>query len=187
MEQLTLNIPSSSEIEIIASSAFNFRIELIKKIGNNDITNLINISKDLSKIVSNDLLLSENNILKYFNKNTFPFVARYKNKIIGYIIGVPLEYFETESWARYDVNLSKNNTIYTYAFIIDKKYRKLGGYSKTLKKIYLNWIKKNGYKYNTGHVSQGISKNFSNKTEVVKIFPNWYGAKTPFEYYRRPL
>ena len=34
MEQLTLNIPNSSEIEIIASSAFNFRIELIKKIGN---------------------------------------------------------------------------------------------------------------------------------------------------------
>ena len=187
MEQLTLNIPNSSETKVIASSAFNFRIELVKKIGNDDIPDLINISKNLSEIVSNDLLLSEKNILKYFNKNTFPFLARYKNKIIGYIIGVPLEYFEKESWARHDVNLFKNNTIYTYAFIVDKKYRKMGGYSKTLKKIYLNWIRKNGYKFNTGHVSQGISKQFSKKTEIVKIFPSWYGAKTPFEYYRRPL
>ena len=187
MEQLTLNIPENSEIKIIASSAFDFRIELIKKLGNKDVRELINISKDLSKIVNNNLLLSEKNILKYFNDNTYPFIARYKNKIIGYIIGVPLEYFEKESWARHDVNLSKNNTIYTYAFIIDRKYRKVGGYSKTLKKIYLNWIKKNGYKYNTGHVKQGISKQFSKKTEIVKIFSDWYGAKTPFEYYRRPL
>ena len=56
-----------------------------------------------------------------------------------------------------------------------------------MKKIYLNWIKKNGFKFNTGHVSQGISKTFGKKIEIVKIFPNWYGAKTPFEYYRRKL
>ena len=33
MEQLSLNISYESEVEIIASSAFNFRIELVKKIG----------------------------------------------------------------------------------------------------------------------------------------------------------
>ena len=187
MEQLTLNIPNQSETILIASSAFNFKIELIKKIGQNDASELINISKDLKKKFGENLLLSEKNILKYFNQNTYPFIARYKNKIIGYIIGVPLEYFKQESWTRYDVNLFKNNTIYTYAFIIDKKYRKVGGYSKTLKKIYLNWIKKNGFQYNTGHVMLGVSKNFSKRTEIVKIFQDWYGAKTPFEYYRRPL
>ena len=71
---------------------------------------------------------------KYFNNQTLPFIARYKGEVIGYIIGVPIEKFEGESWGRYDKNLGKNNTIYTYAYIINKKYRKMGGYSKTLKK-----------------------------------------------------
>ena len=187
MEQLTLNISDKSQLKIIASSAYNFRIELIEKIGKNDIEQIINISRDLTKNFNNNILLSEKNILKYFNQNTFPFLARLNGNIIGYIIGAPLEYFEQESWSRYDINLSKKNTIYTYAFIINKKYRGTGGYAKTLKKIYLNWLKKNGYTYNTGHVAQGISKRFSNKSEIVKIFQNWYGAKSPFEYYRRPL
>ena len=148
---------------------------------------IISIFKDLDQIFDNNLLLTKKNIFKYFNSKTYPFVARYKGKIIGYIVGVPLEYFEQESWCRFDNNLFEKNTIYTYAFVVGKKYRKIGGYSKTLKKIYLNWLKKKGYKYNTGHVSLGTAKKFSPNTEIVKIFPNWYGAKTPFEYYRRPL
>tara|TARA_B100000029_G_C17304965_1_gene862129 strand:+ start:235 stop:867 length:633 start_codon:yes stop_codon:yes gene_type:complete len=187
MEQLSLNIASETKFKIIASSAYDFRIELISQIGETDVTELIHISENLADVFGDSLLLTKENILKYFNTNTYPFVARYKGKIIGYIIGAPLEYFEQESWARYDANLFKKNTIYTYAFVVTKKYRKFGGYSKTLKKIYLNWLKKNGFKYNTGHVMQGTSKKFSKDTEIIKIFPTWYGAKTPFEYYRRPL
>ena len=114
-------------------------------------------------------------------------MARYKGKIIGYIIGVPLEHFQQESWTRYDTNLNKENTLYTYAFIINKKFRKRGGFAKTLKMIYLNWAKKRGYKYVSGHVKQGLSKQFSKNTEVVKIFPNWYGLNNQYEYYRRLL
>ena len=187
MEQLTLNIASKSTTRIIASSAYDFKVELIEKIGKDDISEILNVSNDLSKIFGANLLLTENNILKYFNNDTFPFIARNKGKIIGFIIGVPIEKFKQESWSRYDTNLQKNNTIYTYAFIIKKKYRKIGGYGKTLKKIYLNWIKKKGYKYNTGHVIEGTAKKFSKNIEIVKIFPHWYGAKTAFEYYRRIL
>ena len=32
-----------------------------------------------------------------------------KGEIIGYIIGVPLEYFKQESWAHFDINLGKNS------------------------------------------------------------------------------
>tara|TARA_Y100000590_G_scaffold460216_1_gene619064 strand:- start:1189 stop:1752 length:564 start_codon:yes stop_codon:yes gene_type:complete len=187
MEQLTLNITDKSIIKIIASSAYNFNVEFIEQLGKDDSKQLIDLSKDFEKHFENNFLLNEENITKYFNKSTFPFIARLKGKIIGYIIGAPLEYFNQESWSRYDTNLNKNNTVYTYAFLIKNKYRKSGGYAKTLKKIYLNSIKKKGYIYNTGHVSQGISKNFSNKSEVVKIFQHWYGSKTPFEYYRRIL
>ena len=141
----------------------------------------------MAENIGRHLLISEKNILKYFNENTLPFIARYKGDIIGYIIGVPLEYFKQESWSRYDTNLNKENTIYTYAFIINKKYRKRGGFAKTLKMIYLNWAKKRGFKYVSGHVIQGLSTNFSNQTEVIKIFPNWYGLNTPYEYYRRLL
>ena len=188
MEQLTLNISYESEVEIIASSAFNFRIELVKKIGKNDLNDIFDISKDLADIFGNKFLLTEKNVLKYFNKDTLPFWARYKDKIIGYIIGVPIEHFHQESWARYDINIGRNNTLYTYAFIINKKYRKMGGYSKTLKKIYLNWAKKQNYKYVSGHVVQGHSKNFhKSKVEIIKLFPDWYGTNLTFEYYRRLL
>ena len=97
MEQLTLNIASKSTVKIIAASAYNFRVELIEKIGNEDANEIINISKDLSEIFGNDLLLTKDNILKYFSEETFPFIARHKGEIIGFIIGVPLENFKQES------------------------------------------------------------------------------------------
>ena len=52
--------------------------------------------------------------------------------------------------------------------------------------IYLNWAKKRGYKYITGHVRQDIAKKFPN-TEIIKTFPVWYDAKDPFSYYRRKI
>ena len=58
---------------------------------------------------------------------------------------------------------------------------------KTLKRIYINWAKKQKYHFITGHVENGISKRFPGTTETVKVFPDWYGLKTPFEYYRRTL
>ena len=72
-------------------------------------------------------------------------------------------------------------------FLVSTLYRKKFGYSKILKMIYINWSKKQNFKFITGHVKTGISKKFSNKTTVVKIFPRWYDSKFPFEYYRRPL
>ena len=187
MEQLTLNIHTHSRTKIIASSAFDFRIELVEILGKNDVAQIINISNDLSKLFGNNSVLSEKNIFKYFNNKTFPFIARLKGNIIGYIVGVPLEYFKQESWAHFDVNMGKNNTLYTYAFVVNNKHRGKGGYGKTLKRIYLNWAKKKNYKYITGHVKQGIAKKFSEDTQIVKTFPQWYGQKTPFEYYRRPI
>ena len=177
MEQLTLNIINKSKTKVIASSAYNFKIELIETLGKDDLPDILSISKELSEIYGDHILIDLKNINKYFNNKTLPFIARNNDKIIGFIIGVPLEYFKNENWSKYDINLGKNNTIYTYAFIINKKYRKSGGYAKTLKKIYIN----------SGHVAQGISKNFGKNTEIIKIFSNWYGTKISFEYYRRSL
>ena len=162
-------------------------LKLLEKLGKNDLDDILRISNELSEIYGNHIFIDNQNIKKYFNSKTLPFLARYNNKIIGFIIGVPLEYFKSEGWCRYDTNLGKNNTLYTYAFIIDKKYRKSGGYAKTLKMIYINWAKKRGYKYLSGHVAQGISKNFGGKIEIIKNFPNWYGTKMSFEFYRRNL
>lgn len=187
MSGIPINIIEESQKKILASSANNFQIELILNIGTNDFPSLIEISKYLAVKFGNQALLTENNIYKYFNKNTLPFVARLNEKIIGYIIGVPIEKFESESWAQYDYNLGKHNTLYTYSFVVKKQYQTRGGYAKTLKRIYINWAKKKHYKYITGHVKQGISKKFSKDTQIIKIFPQWYGQETPFEYYRRPL
>ena len=124
MKQLSLNIESKSIVKVVASSSYDYRIEIIEDIGQDDIDNIIEISKDLSDVFGNNFLMTNNNIIKYFNENTLPFIARYKGQIIGYIIGAPIEYFKQESWSRYDINLGKNNTIYTYAFIISKKFVK---------------------------------------------------------------
>jgi len=187
MSETPINAVENSQKQILASSSNNFQVELILDIGVNDYPYLIEISKYLAKEFGNQALLTEKNIPKYFNKNTLPFIIRYNKEIIGYIIGVPIEIFKDESWAQYDYNIGKHNTLYTYSFVIKKQYQSRGGYAKTLKRIYLNWAKKKNYKYITGHVRQGIAKKFSKNTEIIKIFPQWYGQETPFEYYRRPL
>ena len=188
MEQLTLSIQEKSRVRIIAKSAFQFQIELVEQLGKDDIPKLMEVSEILVESLGTRMLLSKNNIKKYFNDKTLPFIARYRTEIIGYIIGVPLEYFKNESWSHIDVNLNKGNTLYTYAFVIKQKYRKKGGYAKTLKKIYLNWAKKQPkITYVTGHVEQGITQNFTGKIEVVKSYATWYDSNKPFEYYRRYL
>ena len=187
MEQLLLKMDDTSDVQVLASSAYNFRIELVKKVGKNDIPALVEISHCMAERFGRQALLTKTNIKKYFNPETLPFIARFKGEIIGYIIGVPLEYFKQESWAHFDVNMGKQNTLYTYAFVVNSKHRGKGGYGKTLKRIYINWAKKQKYFYVTGHVEQGVSRRFPVGTEIVKVFPDWYGLKTPFEYYRRPL
>ena len=94
MEQLSLNIGEKSEVRVIASSAYQFRVELIKKVGKDDINGLVEVSKYLANKFGKQALLSKTNIHKYFNKDTLPFVARFKGEIIGYIIGVHLEHFK---------------------------------------------------------------------------------------------
>ena len=187
MTEVPISNIYETEKTILASSNNNFQIELITEIGQEDYPHLIEISKYLVKQFGNQALLTPRNIPKYFNPKTLPFIARHNNIIIGYIIGVPIENFKEEAWAQHDYNMGKNNTLYTYSFVVKEEYQKRGGYSKTLKRIYLNWATKRKYKYITGHVKQGVAKNFSKNTQIVKTFSQWYGQKTPFEYYRRPL
>ena len=182
-----MNKVKESIFHTIAESSNGFKVKYIKELGNLYKNEIIKLSNQLEPVFGSDAILTESNIEKYFNKNTFPFIAELNDNIIGFIVGVPLEKFSEESWSHYDVNLGKKNTIYTYIYLIQDFYRKQGGYSKTLKIIYLNWCRKNHYKFVTGHVKQGIAKQFQDETKIVKIFPKWYNSDVPFEYYRRTL
>ena len=187
MEEHFSPIKEESSTQIIAKSNQNITVELIDELGNRDLISILEISDSLSSFFGNKPILNENNYLKYFNKDTFPFTLRYKDSIISFIIGAPTEFFQDESWVHYDTNIGKNNTLYTYAFLMKKKFHGKGGYSKTLKQIYINWARKQGYKYVTGHVKQGVAKKFKGNTEIIKIFNSWYGQEQPFEYYRRSI
>ena len=138
----TTDEKNETESISIASSPLNFKIELVKKIGLNDLPQLIIISDHLVKEYTQNVRLTKTSIKKYFNyPNTLPFVVRQSDIIIGYIIGVPLEYFSNDPSFQNDNNLGKKNTLYTYAFVILEKFKK-NGFAKILKKVYISWAKK---------------------------------------------
>lgn len=186
-EQLTLEIAEKTRSRVIASSPLNFQIELMERVGEEDISQLILISEHLVEEFTEDVRLTKTSIRKYFNyPHTLPFIARKSGEIIGYIIGVPLEFFSNDPSFQCDSNLGEKNTLYTYAFVVLQKY-KGSGYAKTLKRVYLSWAKKKGFIYVSGHVREGVSQRFSGSVQILKRFDNWHGSNRRFEYYQRPL
>ena len=122
---------NSSKTKIIASTNV-FQIEKIEEVGKADYPQLIEISLHLAKEYGRQAVLTKDTIQKYFNTDkSLPFIARYQDEIIGYIIGIPLEELRQESWAVNDENFGKYNTLYTYAFVIMEKY-KSNGYARML-------------------------------------------------------
>ena len=170
---------------IIASTNV-FQIEFVEKLGKEDYPPLINISLHLAKEYGRQAVLTKNTIEKYFDgKKSLPFIARYQNEIIGYIIGVPLEELREESWAINDENFGKYNTLYTSAFVIMEKY-KSNGYARMLKRVYISWAeKKEKIRYMTGHVRRGFANRFDDNIAIINQVENWQGTRKPFEYYRR--
>ena len=49
MEQLTLSILEKSKVKIIASSAYGFQVELVQKLGKDDIPKIVEVSEILGK------------------------------------------------------------------------------------------------------------------------------------------
>jgi len=165
-----------------------FQIELMEYVGTNDYATLIDISESLVKEYGKTAKLTPNTIQTYFNREgSIPFTARYQNEIIGYIIGLPLEILDKEPWAQLDIHFGQKNTIYTYAFVIKNAF-KGNGYAKMLKRVYLNWVKKQEkINFMTGHVKQGISFRFKGNVSIIDQVENWQGTGKIFEYYRREV
>ncbi len=187
MDDPYLQQEDESRTGVIALSG-PFQVERIIYVGTSEYKALIDISESLVEEYGSAAKLTPNTIQTYFNRQeSLPFVARYQGIIIGYIIGLPLEILSKEPWARLDINYGKKNTIYTYAFVIQKQF-KGNGYAKILKRIYLNWVKKQeNICYITGHVKQGISSKFTGNISIVDRIDNWQGTGKTFEYYRREL
>jgi mRNA degradation ribonuclease J1/J2 len=179
------NPENLSKTKIIASTNV-FQIEKIEKVGREDYPQLIEISLHLAKEYGRQAVLTKDTIQKYFNtEKSLPFIARYQDEIIGYIIGIPLEELRQESWAVNDENFGKYNTLYTYAFVIMEKY-KSNGYARMLKRVYLSWSqKRSNIKYVTGHVVTGTSNVADKNMTIISRIDDWQGTKKSFEYYRR--
>ena len=187
MDKLSISLSQKSKSHVIASSGV-FQIELLEYAGEIDYPQLIEISKSLEKEYGEKVILTKTTIQKYSNKSgSLPFIARYREEIIGYIIGVPLEALSNEPWARMDENFGKENTLYTYAFVIQSEY-KGNGYAKMLKRVFLSWAKKREeIEHITGHVINGISSRFTGDIKIINRIENWQGTGQTFEYYRRDL
>ena len=187
MNQLLIQSEPKSKSRIIASSGV-FQIELLDHVSQDDYPTLIEISKHLKSQYGEKAVLTKTTIQKYFNKSgSLPFIARYREEIIGFIIGVPLEELSQEPWALLDKNFGKGNTLYTYAFIIMAQFKN-NGYAKMLKRVYLSWAKKRMiFRFVTGHVKLGVSSRFSGEIKIVNRVDNWRETGEIFEYYRRNL
>ena len=187
MNQLSLSNSTISKTQVIASSGV-FKIELLKHVGEDDYSDLILISKALEEDYGKKAILTHETIQKYFIKEgSLPFIARYRDQIVGYIIGIPLEELSHEPWARMDENFGKRNTLYTYAFVVDSEF-KGNGYAKMLKRVFLSWAEKNNQiDFITGHVINGISAQFTGDIRIVNRIENWQGTGKSFEYYRRNI
>ena len=181
MDQLSISDSLNSKSRIIASSGV-FKIELLKNVGELDYPQLIEISKSLAKDYGEKAILTKSTIQKYFNTaGALPFIARYRDNIIGYIIGVPLETLSQEPWARTDENFGKANTLYTYAFVIQSEF-KGNGYAKMLKRVFLSWAgKQENISFITGHVANGISAKFTGDIRIVNRVDNWQRTGKTFE------
>ena len=177
----------NSRTQVIATSG-SFQIELMEYVGSTDNKGLIEISKSLVEEYGTQARLTESTIQTYFNRQgSLPFIARNEGEIIGYIIGLPLEILSKEPWARLDINFGKSNTLYTYAFVVQKKF-KGNGYAKILKRVFLNWAKKQEkILYITGHVKEGISARFKGNIRIIDRIENWHETGRVFEYYRREI
>ncbi|MCF7804361.1 MAG: GNAT family N-acetyltransferase [Candidatus Marinimicrobia bacterium] len=179
-------VPQHSVIRVIGTSD-DLDIGILEQVGKEDFQDLIEVSESLADKFGDSARLNPGTIKKYFNyPQTYPFIARLNGRIIGYIIGVPLERFATDTWAQHDKNLGKKNTIYTYAFAVKKQFHKTG-YAKMLKRIYYNWMRKREVEYISGHVVDGTTSRFNGEAEVIKTFDNWHGTGLTFEYYRRSI
>ena len=174
-----------SQTKIIASTNV-FQIEFVEELGKEDYPPLVSISLRLAKEYGRQAVLTKNTIEKYFDgEKSLPFIARYQNEIIGYIIGIPLEELREESWAVNDENFGKYNTLYTYAFVFMAKY-KSNGFARMLKRVYVSWAeKRENIRYMTGHVRIGITNRFDDNISIINQVKNWQGTGKPFEYYRR--
>jgi hypothetical protein len=174
-----------SKTKIIASTNV-FQIEKIEEIGKSDYPKLIEISLHLAKEYGKQAVFTKSSIEKYFNtEKSLPFIARYQNEIIGYIIGIPLEELTMEPWALNDENYGKYNTLYTYAFVIMEKY-KSNGYAKMLKRVYLSWAqKRDRIQFITGHISAGNIDLNDKNIKIISFEEDWQGTGKSFEYYRR--
>jgi len=178
--------PARSTVKLIAATV-NYQIQLIEALSAKDAERIIEISQGLIKPFGANTAFTKKTVWKYFNHpHTLPFVGVLRDRIIGFLVGVPLEHFQDEHWATVDPTLGDHETVYTYAFIFDNKHHGQG-YAKMLKRVYLNWLKKRGYLYVSGHVREGISQHFSLHTQVLQKFPDWHDTGKVFEYYQRPL
>jgi len=184
--QAPSEIPDQSQTRVIAGT-LHYSVELVEVLSADDAERIIRISQDLVDEYGEGTAFTKKTVRRYFNyAQTLPFVGKLRGEIIGFLVGVPLENFTDEIWAKSDPTLGEHLTVYTYAFIFMRKYHRTG-YAKMLKRVYLNWLHKRGFGYVSGHVREGVSQGFSPNTVVLQKFPNWHDTGRVFEYYHRPL
>lgn len=184
--QSLFSFDKGSQVEILARSGTDFQIELIRSLDDSDSQRIISMARSLPE-EDRGIQLTPASIRQWFNyPKTYPVIARLQGEPIACIIGVPLEFFNKESWVKCDKHWGEGNTIYTQAEIILPRYRKQN-YIAVLGKMYMNFLRKRGFEFVSGHRKKGEDSPLSPNAQRVREFENWQNSYRSFEYYRISL
>ncbi|MCK5521035.1 MAG: hypothetical protein KAI81_07975 [Candidatus Marinimicrobia bacterium] len=172
-----------SQVEVLAQSGANFQIELIKSLDDSDSQELIAMSLLAAELKKNPPFTPAT-VRQLFNyPKTYPVIARLNGSPIACIIGVPLEYYNKESWVKCDKHWGDGTTIYTQVELVNPRFRNQN-YIAVLSRMYLNFLGKRGFSYVSGHIKKGDSCSLSPNYQVIKEFDNWQNSYQCFDYYR---
>lgn len=111
-------------------------------------------------------------------------IATVGGRIIGLICGAPLETFPDIPGVKQDPHYGIGDTFYILSHSVAKDYQGRG-IGRTLMRALLSRIKMKGIRYAAAHVRQGFAAKWNALS--LRIFRDWYGSGTTFEYYRREL
>lgn len=187
MTESLFAIEDKSRVDILAGSSDGLQLELVKSLDDRDSEMVIRLSELPGGCREGAARMNAGSVRKYFHfPNTFPFLARFRGKPVGYAVGITLESLNKESWVRCDGHWGAGDTVYIHSFFMHPKFE-AQNYSRILLNLCMAWIGRRGFQYISVHQRPCDAARLFPAAEAVASFPNWQNSGEDYDYIRMPV